>query len=189
MNEKVTVEMTPAEYQDYLLLQVARAAETARRGKQQLEAAEARWAEALQRAKASGCTDEQLSAVSGLEEESIQTITARVGSRPAQESTVEEVSPVIHPSPQPEGSVGMLDNYFQPREITIADGDELVLINRGTSLHNFSIEEGDVDVDVQPGESVSVDLSSLAPGTYAFFCTYQRQQGMEGTITIADAQR
>ncbi len=200
MDEKVTVEMTLAQYQDYLLLQVVRAAEEARRLKEELDAANARWEEAVQLTKTNGCTDEQLAAA-GLPGSSVGTPVGddsfgpTDGSQTAYSPQADDRGPFdstsagapVPPRTQPEWSelkIKMHDNFFQPRDITVKVGDALAVSNLGMHTHNFSIEDTDIDVDVEPGETSSVELSALEPSTYTFVCAYHREEGMEGTITL-----
>jgi len=198
MDKKVTVEMTLAQYQDYLLLQVAWAAEEARRVQETLDAAHSRWEEALQLAKANGCTDEQLAQIAGsaaeprLDFDSSDRANPSQTPNPNQRDDGRPLKPSsiwdpVRSRVKPEGSalkISMHDTFFQPRDITVKLGDALVVSNLGTHTHNFSIEKTDVDVDVGPGESSTVELSALEPSTYTFVCADHREEGMAGTITL-----
>ena len=198
MDKKVTVEMTLAQYQDYLLLQVAWAAEEARRVQETLDAAHSRWEEALQLAKANGCTDEQLAQIDGsaaeprLDFDSSDRANPSQTPNPNQRDEGRPLKPSsiwdpVRSRVKPEGSalkISMHDTFFQPRDITVKLGDALVVSNLGTHTHNFSIEKTDVDVDVGPGESSTVELSALEPSTYTFVCADHREEGMAGTITL-----
>jgi plastocyanin len=78
-------------------------------------------------------------------------------------------------------SLSMVDNEFQPSEFTAA-GDTLSVTNDGQAVHSFTIPEGNIDQDVQAGESADVDLSGLEAGTFDFDCTFHPE--MTGSITI-----
>jgi plastocyanin len=209
MDKKVTVEMTLAQYRDYLLLQVAWAAEEARRVQETLDAAHSRWEEALQLAKANGCTDEQLAQIAGSAAEQLAQIAGSAAEPRLDFDSSDRANPSQTPNPnqrddgrpfkpssiwdpvrsrvKPEWSalkISMHDTFFQPRDITVKLGDALVVSNLGTHTHNFSIEKTDVDVDVGPGESSTVELSALEPSTYTFVCADHREEGMAGTITL-----
>jgi plastocyanin len=78
-------------------------------------------------------------------------------------------------------SLIMVDNEFQPSQFT-AGGTTLSVTNDGQAVHSFTIPDGDIDQDVQPGESADVDLSGLEAGTFDFDCTFHPE--MTGSITI-----
>ena len=80
-------------------------------------------------------------------------------------------------------TITMRDNEFVPSDVSVAAGD-VDLVNDGESPHNLTVEGEGVDVDVDPGATVTQALE-LAPGTYTIFCTFHRAQGMEGTLTIS----
>lgn len=77
----------------------------------------------------------------------------------------------------------MVDNAFEPADVSVASGTELQLTNDGAALHNLTIEGTSIDQDVAAGERGSVTLD-LEPGEYTVFCEYHRSAGMEGTVTI-----
>ena len=78
-------------------------------------------------------------------------------------------------------SVTMVDNEFQPSSFTAAS-DTITVSNEGQALHSFTVPDGAIDQDVQPGESADVDVSSLGAGTYDFECKYHPE--MTGSMTI-----
>jgi plastocyanin len=85
------------------------------------------------------------------------------------------------------GSAGTLalnvkDFAFTPATLTANAGTVTVTIaNAGPSLHNFSLDDGSVSQDIQPGASQTVTLN-LTAGTVSFHCKYHTQ--MTGTITV-----
>jgi plastocyanin len=81
-------------------------------------------------------------------------------------------------------AVSLVDNEFDPSSVTVASGGAVDVSNDGEALHNFSVEGEDVDVDVKPGESTSVDLSSLEPGSYELLCKLHESAGMTGTLEV-----
>ena len=92
-------------------------------------------------------------------------------------------------SSAPEGApvgVTMADNFFEPPCIAISSTQQITLANSGTQLHNFSVADGDIDVDVEAGEEATTDETGtdLAAGTYRFVCKYHEQQGMVGTLVV-----
>lgn len=50
--------------------------------------------------------------------------------------------------------------------------------------HNFTASEADIDHDVAPNASTSVDVSDVEPGTYDFVCKYH--PNMTGTMEIVE---
>jgi uncharacterized cupredoxin-like copper-binding protein len=79
------------------------------------------------------------------------------------------------------------DIYFEPDELSIpADTDVTVqLPNEGVSLHNFSIDELGISVDIAPGATEETVINAPA-GEYEFYCNVpgHKEAGMEGTLTV-----
>ena len=80
----------------------------------------------------------------------------------------------------------MKDTFFEPFCLAASSTQPLTLTNAGQALHNFSIEDQGVDIDVDPGEEFTTDpLGDLVrPGTFRFVCKYHEAQGMVGTLTV-----
>jgi plastocyanin len=79
-------------------------------------------------------------------------------------------------------SVTMVDNEFQPSSFTAAS-TSITVTNDGQALHSFTLTGGDIDQDVQAGESADVDLSGLDAGSYHLICKYHPE--MTGSLTVA----
>jgi uncharacterized cupredoxin-like copper-binding protein len=79
------------------------------------------------------------------------------------------------------------DIFFEPKELNIpADTDVTVQVpNKGVTLHNFSIDELHIDVDIAPGTTEEVVINAPA-GTYEYYCNVpgHKQAGMVGTLTV-----
>lgn len=90
---------------------------------------------------------------------------------------------------RPEVTIRQVDDAFSPACLTVLGGQGIKLANRGASVHNFSIEGSDVDIDTPPGETVKTRAIGgvVEPGTHTFYCEYHRSRGMEGEITITEA--
>ena len=76
---------------------------------------------------------------------------------------------------------------FNPAQITVPDGEtvKFKLDNKDQVEHNLTIEQLQVDQDVEAGETATVKTKSKVPaGTYQFFCEYHPQQ-MKGTLTVS----
>lgn len=80
------------------------------------------------------------------------------------------------------------DIYFEPAELMITANTDvtLTLPNNGVTLHNFSIDELGVDVDIDPGATRQVTINAPA-GTYEYYCNVpgHKQAGMKGTLTVS----
>jgi uncharacterized cupredoxin-like copper-binding protein/mono/diheme cytochrome c family protein len=84
-------------------------------------------------------------------------------------------------------NVTSFDIYFEPTEVTIpADTDvPFTLPNDGVTLHNFSIDELGIDVDIAPGATEEVVINAPA-GTYEYYCNVpgHKAAGMVGTLIV-----
>jgi FtsP/CotA-like multicopper oxidase with cupredoxin domain len=62
------------------------------------------------------------------------------------------------------------------------------VLNHGSAAHNLSLEGGPSTPDLAAGETATLDVGSLSPGTYTIFCTIagHREAGMEATLTVSE---
>lgn len=72
---------------------------------------------------------------------------------------------------------------FDPSTVTAAVGDTIEFTNEDDAEHSFTIDDSDVDEDVDGGGSTTVDLGSLEAGSYDFYCKYHKDS-MTGTLEI-----
>ena len=81
-------------------------------------------------------------------------------------------------------TITMVDFKFKPANVTANTSQAIVLVNEGSVIHNFSIAGTSVDVDVRPGETVTLPPpgTSFPAGTFSFFCKYHKANGMTGTL-------
>ncbi len=88
-----------------------------------------------------------------------------------------------------EATIRESDNAFSPLCLIVLGGQGLEILNRGTALHNFSIEGTAVDLDTRPGEATRTEplATVLEPGTHKFICKYHAADGMRGEITLTEA--
>jgi len=81
----------------------------------------------------------------------------------------------------------MVDIAFQPNALTIPANTDVTisLPNTGATAHNFSIDQLNISVDVQPGQTGSVTINAPA-GSYQFYCNVpgHKEAGMVGTLTV-----
>ena len=78
---------------------------------------------------------------------------------------------------------------FDPDEITVRVGEAIAIVLTSTDiLHDFTIDELDAHVSVEPGETGTGGFEADEPGTYAFYCSVEghRAAGMEGTVTVEE---
>jgi uncharacterized cupredoxin-like copper-binding protein len=100
----------------------------------------------------------------------------------AQESVVEPVEGA------PEVTVIARDIEFEPTTIELTAGEptNVTVVNEGESLHDFTLEEAGVHVNVEPGDSVTSAVTVDEPGTYQAVCTVagHEEAGMVVDITV-----
>lgn len=82
--------------------------------------------------------------------------------------------------------VEMNDDYFNPKVITIPNGrtTTLILKNKGTKEHTFTVEELRIDALVQPGKEQTITVEPKKPGTYELICRFHFKQGMVGQVIV-----
>jgi uncharacterized cupredoxin-like copper-binding protein len=102
-----------------------------------------------------------------------------------------DATPVTDGEPAAAASVEVVsfDIYFEPAELTIpANTDVTVALpNEGVILHNFSIDELGIDVDIEPGETQEAAINA-APGEYEYYCNVpgHKEAGMVGTLIVTE---
>ena len=72
-------------------------------------------------------------------------------------------------------------------DLTVDPGDLTISItNSGTMAHNLVFENGPRSVDVNPGETVTLEVGQLEPGTYTIYCDVpgHRAAGMEAFLVV-----
>jgi plastocyanin len=95
---------------------------------------------------------------------------------------------------QPAGSiqVTMTEFKFDPSTITHASGKVVFwLVNSGSTQHDMAIRDSSGKTVasselVSAGDTKEFDVSSIAAGTYTFYCTQPGHEasGMKGTLTV-----
>ena len=82
--------------------------------------------------------------------------------------------------------VELKDDFFNPKVITIPNGTATTLIvkNKGSKKHTFTVEKLGIDVEVQPGEEKNITVNPKQPGTYELICRYHFQEGMVGKVIV-----
>ncbi|MDP9357456.1 MAG: plastocyanin/azurin family copper-binding protein, partial [Chloroflexota bacterium] len=82
------------------------------------------------------------------------------------------------------------DIGWTQKEITVAPGGTINLVNSGAAAHNFDITDLGIVVDMPAGQTVPYTLpADIAPGTYEFICNIpgHAEAGMTGTLIVEGA--
>ncbi|MCM3586575.1 cupredoxin domain-containing protein [Mesobacillus maritimus] len=92
-------------------------------------------------------------------------------------NSMETVKPIV---------VELNDHYFNPKNITIPEGTSttLILKNKGKVEHTFTVENLEIDAEVQPGKEKTISVKPKQSGTYELICRYHVQQGMVGKVIV-----
>jgi Cupredoxin-like domain len=81
----------------------------------------------------------------------------------------------------------VLGDYVIGGDLTAPAGAvRLRAVNQGGVVHNVGVRGVAISGDMQPGRSYTLDLGSLAPGTYQLYCDIPDHvaQGMVADLTI-----
>jgi FtsP/CotA-like multicopper oxidase with cupredoxin domain len=70
------------------------------------------------------------------------------------------------------GNATLVNSTFLPDQINVNTGDNLMinLTNTDSITHGFTVEGLSSPETVDPGQTISVILSNIKLGTYAFYC-------------------
>jgi plastocyanin len=82
--------------------------------------------------------------------------------------------------------VDIVDFTYEPASISVESGSFriLAITNNGDLPHTFTID-GLIDtMEMAPGESQSITVSNLEPGTKTFYCTIHGAARMSGELTV-----
>jgi plastocyanin len=117
----------------------------------------------------------------GNDEESSEGGTTTIGDVAANDHGTKDVSG------ESKVEVELDDDYFEPTVLEGKPGERvtLELKNEGGSEHNLTIDELQIDQDVEPGEEAEVEVTFPDSGTLTFYCKYHRGQGMAGAFRTA----
>ncbi len=91
-----------------------------------------------------------------------------------------------------QGELGLeADNYyFEPTFLRGIPGQKLKLEieNDSAALHNFSIPEQNIDVNIPRKGKVVVEITFPPSGAVRFFCKFHASRGMNGELLAGDAK-
>ena len=83
----------------------------------------------------------------------------------------------------PEVEIALLDDRFDPPELTVAAGTTLRFVNRGANWHSVAAFDGSFDSGrVDPGGAFEVRLDT--PGEYRIICKHHGLRGMVGRVIV-----
>jgi plastocyanin len=74
------------------------------------------------------------------------------------------------------------DLAFDPSCFSAASASSIVIENRDSVTHTFTIDGTDVDVEIQGGDTFQGASAGLAAGTYPFHCRIHAS--MTGTVIV-----
>lgn len=82
-------------------------------------------------------------------------------------------------------SVSLSEFSISPDPIEVDAGGSLSVTNDGAVVHNLSVD-GNATRMLESGDSATLDVSSLAPGSYTLICDVagHAAAGMEATLTV-----
>ena len=108
---------------------------------------------------------------------------AHGGGHAASESVAEPVDGAS------EVTVNAVDIDFKPESIEIVAGEpvNVTVVNEGQTLHDFTLEEADVHVNVEAGEQKTTSMTIDEPGRYEALCTVEShaEAGMTVAVVVA----
>jgi plastocyanin len=83
-------------------------------------------------------------------------------------------------------AVGVGDSYFEPTCITgVPPGTvTLTMKSTGSSLHNISVPDQAIDIDIPAGQTVTAHVT-VGTGPLRYFCKYHRTSGMQAALLPA----
>jgi plastocyanin len=83
-------------------------------------------------------------------------------------------------------SVELDSFFFKPTVLKGTAGQQikLELENESDTLHNFTLEDQNLDQDVQAGQKAEVTVTLPQSGSLEFFCKYHRASGMVGELSV-----
>lgn len=78
------------------------------------------------------------------------------------------------------------DDLFEPKTYTVGANVPVRLIatNGGQNVHEVEVVDLLPESRLTPGQSKTVDLESIKPGTYRIYCEIHEDAGMEGELVV-----
>ncbi len=93
-------------------------------------------------------------------------------------------APVAEPAATgPAAEIRMVDDHFQPNDLTVAAGTTVTWANRGHNWHSVASFDGSfASGRIEPGGKFAYCFKK--PGVYQFLCKHHGMQGMTGRVTV-----
>jgi plastocyanin len=85
-----------------------------------------------------------------------------------------------------ETSLELDDFYFEPT-VLVGEPEQTINIeleNEGQAPHTFTLDDGSVDEELQPGDKVEVDVGFPESGHLRFTCQFHAGDGMMGALSV-----
>jgi plastocyanin len=77
------------------------------------------------------------------------------------------------------------DNLFEPMSYTVeVNSFQIVAVNEGKEVHEVEVKGLLPETKLAPGQSKTVDVTGVQPGTYTIYCEIHEDQGMEGELIV-----
>jgi uncharacterized cupredoxin-like copper-binding protein len=115
-------------------------------------------------------------------------VLAACGSSSSSSTTSSSSSSSSSGSASSSVTLDLTEMKFTPNTFTVKSGDKVTvkLDNKGTVLHDFSIDSLKIAQTVKPGATATVTFTAPAAGTLDFYCDQpgHKAAGMTGTITV-----
>lgn len=84
--------------------------------------------------------------------------------------------------------ITLKDFSFTPGKLRVEAGQELEirLTNSGDARHTFTIDEFDVDAEIQSRTETTVLVTPSEAGRFTYYCRFHEAQQMIGVLTVGD---
>lgn len=102
----------------------------------------------------------------------------------ADHSAMGDAKAPVEGAPQVELTAVDIDYRPDTLELTAGEATNVTVTNEGETLHDFSLEEADVHMDIEPGASETTSLTIDEPGTYLAICTVAGHEDAGMTIDV-----
>lgn len=74
-------------------------------------------------------------------------------------------------------------------EISLNQADSITFLNKDKKVHNVTVPNFAIDMDIQPGQRIEVKIPSISSvprdGFIGFYCKYHQTEGEAGRINIS----
>ncbi|MDQ2826801.1 MAG: cupredoxin domain-containing protein [Actinomycetota bacterium] len=74
-------------------------------------------------------------------------------------------------------------------EISLNQADSFTFLNKDKKVHNVTIPDFAIDMDIQPGQRIEVKIPTISTvprdGFISFYCKYHQTEGESGRINIS----